>query len=231
VRSEAVRWTGLGRRFALRCASLLGIGEDVFLLTLPELLQALGGDTSAYARFDERRAVHARYRALPPLPAFILGAFDPFAWAADPDRPADIAVAGVADPPAGALPAEGLVRGAAGSPGVAEGRVRRLDSVADSAGLLAGEVLVTHLTNIGWTPAFPRAAALVTDLGAPLSHATIVAREFGLPAVVGCRDATARLATGDLVRVDGARGLVEVIERAHARDTLEHVFDSAPAQR
>jgi pyruvate,water dikinase len=118
---------------------------------------------------------------------------------------------------------------------VVEGRVRRLDRLEEAGQLLPGEVLVTHLTNVGWTPLFPRAAAIVTDLGAPLSHAAIVARELGLPAVVGCRDATARLATGDLVRVDGARGTVEVLEPAQPadgfRDTLEHVFDSRVSRR
>jgi len=66
-------------------------------------------------------------------------------------------------------------------------------------------------TNVGWTPLFPRAAAIVTDVGAPLSHAAIVARELGIPAVVGCNDATRRLKTGDRVRVNGSRGRVEIL--------------------
>ncbi len=89
-----------------------------------------------------------------------------------------------------------------------EGTVRVLASFDESDQLLPGEVLVTSLTNIGWTPLFPLAAAIVTDLGAPLSHAAIVARELGVPAVVGCGDATARLHTGDRVLVDGAAGTV-----------------------
>jgi phosphoenolpyruvate synthase/pyruvate phosphate dikinase len=72
---------------------------------------------------------------------------------------------------------------------------------------------VATQTNIGWTPLFPRAAAVVTDIGAPLSHAAIVARELGIPAVVGCSDATMRLKTGDKVRVDGSNGTVEILER------------------
>ena len=69
---------------------------------------------------------------------------------------------------------------------------------ADGGGLQPGEVLVTTVTNVGWTPLFPRAAAVVTDVGAPLSHAAIVARELGIPAVVGCGTATMLLrpATG-----------------------------------
>ena len=69
-------------------------------------------------------------------------------------------------------------------------------------------------TNVGWTPIFPRAAAIVTDVGAPLSHAAIVARELGIPAVVGCFNATSVLKTGDRIRVDGGHGIVEVIEKA-----------------
>ncbi len=72
---------------------------------------------------------------------------------------------------------------------------------------------MTATTNIGWTPIFPRAAAIVTDVGAPLSHAAIVARELGIPAVVGCGSATMRLCTGDRVRVDGGRGTVELLDK------------------
>ena len=103
------------------------------------------------------------------------------------------------------------MRGFPGSAGVVEGVVRVLTDVADGDQLEAGEVLVTMVTNIGWTPLFPRLAAVVTDVGAPLSHAAIVARELGLPAVIGCGDATMRLRTGDRVRVDGAAGTVEVL--------------------
>ena len=70
------------------------------------------------------------------------------------------------------------------------------------------------MTNIGWTPIFPRAAAVVTDVGAPLSHAAIVARELGIPAVVGCGNAMMRLHSGDQIRVDGGKGTVEVLDRA-----------------
>ena len=71
-----------------------------------------------------------------------------------------------------------------------------------------GEILVTVATNIGWTLAFPKVSAIITDIGAPLSHAAIVAREFGIPAVVGCGNATTVLKTGDIIEVDGSRGTV-----------------------
>jgi pyruvate,water dikinase len=73
---------------------------------------------------------------------------------------------------------------------------------------------VTNTTNVGWTPLFPRASAIVTDIGGALSHAAIVAREIGIPAVVGCGDATMRLRTGDRIRVDGGRGTVEILSPA-----------------
>ena len=72
------------------------------------------------------------------------------------------------------------------------------------------EILVTNATNIGWTIHFPKAAAIVTDIGAPLSHAAIVAREFGIPAVVGCGNATTVLKTGDIVTVNGTAGTVDI---------------------
>lgn len=213
ARSEGVRSTGVVRRFALKAGKLLGIGEDVFMLTVEELLAALDGDTSAYAFASARRELHLKYRALPPLPGVIVGRFDPLAWADSPDRKPAVFVAG-ADVAAPLGHDDSVIVGHPGAAGRVEGTVRRLDSYADAAELKPGEILVTQLTNIGWTPLFPRAGGIVTDLGAPLSHAAIVARELGIPAVVGCGDATVRLHTGDRVSVDGAAGRVTVLSRA-----------------
>lgn len=104
-----------------------------------------------------------------------------------------------------------MIHGIPASVGRVEGVVRRLESPDAGDQLQPGEILVTAQTNIGWTLIFPRAAAVVTDVGAQLSHAAIIARELGIPAVVGCKVATARLKTGDRVRVDGALGTVEVL--------------------
>jgi pyruvate,water dikinase len=82
--------------------------------------------------------------------------------------------------------------------------------------LQPGEILVTVTTNVGWTPLFSRAAAIVTDVGAPFSHAAIVARELGIPAVVGCGNATTHLHSGDRVRVNGGQGMVEVLDPVSA---------------
>ncbi|MGY1753400.1 phosphoenolpyruvate synthase [Blastococcus sp. SYSU D01042] len=103
---------------------------------------------------------------------------------------------------------EPLLRGLAASPGRASGRVRVLLSPADGVRMLDGEVLVAPLTNPDWMPAVRRAAALVTDTGGVTCHAAIVARELGVPAVVGTRSGTRTLTDGDVVTVDGATGRV-----------------------
>lgn len=104
-----------------------------------------------------------------------------------------------------------VITGSAGSAGRIEGVFRRLNRPEEGDQFQAGEILVTSQTDIAWTPLFPRAGAIVTDVGAPLSHAAIVARELGIPAVVGCGNATMRLKTGDRVLVDGGKGVVFVI--------------------
>jgi pyruvate,water dikinase len=101
-----------------------------------------------------------------------------------------------------------LLQGLAASSGTASGPVRILTSPAEGRHLERGEVLVAPMTNPDWVPTIRRAAALVTDGGGMTCHAAIVARELGVPCVVGTRAATSLLRTGELVTVDGARGLV-----------------------
>ncbi|MFT7839224.1 PEP/pyruvate-binding domain-containing protein [Saccharothrix sp. BKS2] len=204
ARSEFARAFAVLRAFLVRAGEVTGHGDDVFFLPIEETLRVLDGDTAPLARVPARRAAYERYRALPPYPTVIRGPFDPEAWAADPNRRLDVHDAS-AEPPASG------VSGFPGAAGVVEGVARVILDVADSGRLEPGEVLVTTVTNIGWTPLFPRAAAVVTDVGAPLSHAAIVARELGVPAVVGCGNATVRIRTGDRVRVDGGRGTVTVL--------------------
>ena len=136
----------------------------------------------------------------------IRGPFDPFAWAADPNRATDIFDAQQTEP--GKAEPDKVV-GSPGSAGVVEGTVRVVDHPGTGDRLQPGEILVAVQTDIAWTLLFPRASAVVTDVGAPLSHAAIVARELGIPAVVGCGSATTRLRTGDRVQVDGGKGIVE----------------------
>ncbi|CAG0930355.1 pyruvate, water dikinase [Thermoflexales bacterium] len=215
IRSEATRSATVMRAFALRAGELTGVGEDVFFLTMDEVLSLLAGNDSARRFLPARKETHERYCALPPYPTIIVGRFDPFKWAADPNRRSDIYNANAPLAPHSADTAD-TIQGFAGALGIVEGTVRRLDNLEASDQLQPGEILVTTMTNIGWTPLFPRLAAIITDLGAPLSHAAIVARELGIPAVVGCGDATMRLKTGDRVRVDGGKGLVEVLKHHDA---------------
>ncbi|WP_433332826.1 PEP/pyruvate-binding domain-containing protein [Spirillospora sp. CA-294931] len=204
ARSEVVRVFWVIRAFVLRAGEMTGRGDDLFQLTIDEILGLLGTDERPLRRIPARRRAYERYRELPAYPALILGRFDPFAWAAEPGRRTDFYDGTGRE----TTEVPDSVSGFPGAAGIVEGTVRVLRSPEEGDRLEPGEILVTTVTNIGWTPLFPRAAAVVTDVGAPLSHAAIVARELGIPAVVGCGNATMRLRDGDRVRVDGARGTV-----------------------
>jgi phosphohistidine swiveling domain-containing protein len=209
ARSELARAFWLLRVWLVRAGELTGHGDDLFFLSLPEILDVLHRDETPLSAVPGRKAAYQTYRALPPYPALIRGRFDPVRWAADPDRRADYY-----DERGTIAPADDTITGLAGASGVADGVARVISQVEDADQLGDGEILVTTVTNIGWTPIFPRAAAVVTDVGAPLSHAAIVARELGIPAVVGCGNATMQLHSGDRIRVDGGKGTVEVLYRA-----------------
>jgi phosphohistidine swiveling domain-containing protein len=103
------------------------------------------------------------------------------------------------------------VSGLAASPGVVEGTARIVSSVDEFDQVQQGEILVCQMTNPAWVVLFTKIGALVTDAGGVASHPAVVAREFGIPAVVGTSIATERIATGDRVRVNGSSGLVEVL--------------------
>ena len=205
ARSEVIRYFWVLRAYAIRAGELTGLGDDIFFLDKAEIVRVLQGETISSTLINRRCAAYQAYSALPKYPALIRGTFNPYAWAADPNRRSDIFIEGSVSE------ADVAVRGFPGSAGVVEAPVRVLGDAAEGAELQPGEVLVTTITNVGWTPLFPRAAAVITDVGAPLSHAAIVARELGIPAVVGCGNATMRLKTGDRVRVDGTAGTVEVL--------------------
>ena len=104
---------------------------------------------------------------------------------------------------------EGAIVGQPASPGRATGRVRIVHGPGDFDRFQPGEVLVARATTPAWTLLFARAAAVVTDGGTLAAHASLVAREYGIPAVVGTGDATGRLHDGQLVTVDGSAGTVE----------------------
>jgi pyruvate, water dikinase len=103
------------------------------------------------------------------------------------------------------------IRGYAASPGVVEGTARVLRSVNEIGQIREGEILVCPVTAPSWAPVFGKIKAAVSDIGGTMSHAAIVAREYGMPAVVGTGHATKQIKTGQLIRVDGDRGIVRVI--------------------
>jgi len=115
--------------------------------------------------------------------------------------------------PAAAAPAaDGVLRGVACCPGVVEGPVKVVRSPADDV-RLQGEILVAERTDPGWVPLYPSASGLLIERGSILSHSAIVAREMGLPTIVGIPDLVATLRTGERVRMDGAAGTVERLDR------------------
>ena len=104
------------------------------------------------------------------------------------------------------------VHGYAASPGVVEGVARVVRDVNEIGTVQQGEVLVCPVTAPSWAPVFPKIAAAVSDIGGMMSHAAIIAREYGLPAVVGTGDGTKQIKTGDRVRVDGDNGTVTILD-------------------
>ncbi len=106
---------------------------------------------------------------------------------------------------------EGRIAGRPASSGIVEGTARVANTLSDAAKLQPGEILVTPITDIGWTPYFSMIAGLITDLGSAVSHGAVIAREYGLPCVVNSRVGTRVINTGDRVRMDGDTGIVEVL--------------------
>src|SRR5262249_26219069 len=103
------------------------------------------------------------------------------------------------------------IRGFAASSGIVEGPARIVKTVEEITRLQPGDILVCQVTNPTWAPIFDRIAGAVSDIGGSMSPAAIVAREYGLPAVVGTGCATARIRDGQRIRVDGARGVVTLL--------------------
>lgn len=106
---------------------------------------------------------------------------------------------------------DGVLHGRPASRGIVEGVARVANTLAEAAALQPGEILVTPITDIGWTPYFSMIAGLVTDLGSAVSHGAVIAREYGLPCVVNTRVGTRFIRTGERVRLDGDSGVVTVL--------------------
>ncbi len=185
----------IGRR--LVDAGVIEDFRDVFFLSAAEVSSVLRTPVDLSALVEERKDLHRRWSQVRP-PKY-LGA------------PSTEARAGRFDAPMAAQSDGGILRGVGASAGSRRGPVRIVRSPDDFGRVQAGDVLVCPSSNPSWVPLFGIIAALITDTGGPLSHAAVVAREFGVPAVVGTGEATQRLRDGQRVEVNGTTGEVAIL--------------------
>ena len=163
--------------------------DDVYFLTLAEIRDAVTG-AEVRALVAARRAMHVREQARRYIPRVLLS------------DGTDAEAALISVP-------EGALRGSPASPGTVTGPARTILS-PHGARLEPGEILVAPSTDPGWTPLFLTAGGLVMEMGGMMSHGAVVAREYGIPAVVGVPGATERIATGATITVDGSAGMVSI---------------------
>jgi rifampicin phosphotransferase len=173
-------------------AGRLERSEDVFFLSLPEARAALAGEDLRLV-VRERRIDYERELERRRVPRILLSdGTTPTGEARDAPEKKD-----------------GLLRGTAASGGVVVGAARVVLEPSGAA-LEPGEILVAPSTDPGWTPLFLTAGGLVMEMGGAMSHGAVVAREYGIPAVVGVPDATERIVTGQRITVDGAAGTIAI---------------------
>lgn len=197
----------LGQRLAAR--GCIAEGDDIFYLYDRDVRDAMANDTDHKALVVERKAHYQACNEIDPAPFLGTpppppepGAFvDPFVDALV------TRLLGVKPPPEGEQDA-GMIDGVAGSPGTYTGIARVVRSLEEAAELQDGEIMVCEMTLPPWVPMFAIAGAVVADVGGIMSHCAIVAREFGVPAVVGSVDGTMRVETGQSITVDGTNGNV-----------------------
>ncbi len=194
------------RRFVLRVGDVLARAgsiaepEDICHLHIAEVRETLASGADRRALVAERRAEFERDRRLRP-PRYV-GA--PLAAPAPSSAIRDLAYRVEQRD-------TDLLQGVAASPGTGRGPVRLLNGPSDFARFRNGDVLVCHSTTVSWVPLFNMASAIVADVGGALSHAALVAREFGIPAVCGTGTALELLIDGEIVEVDGTAGTVRRI--------------------
>ena len=171
---------------------------DVFFLHRDEVADALRDGADRTDLIEQRRAEHARNKRLSP----------PYYVGKIPDKPS---TGDRFDGPRVPSPAGNMLTGTGASAGIVRGPARVVLSQEDFGRIQSGDVIVCPSSNPSWVPVFTIAGGLVTNTGGVLSHAAVVAREFGLPAVVGTTDATTRIADGRLVEIDGTAGTVRLL--------------------
>ena len=203
---------GLAGGRDVRRAGRLDAAEDVVYLHYGELQALAAGEARDWrALVAERRATYRREQARRQIPRVLLS-----------DGTAYYAGLQAAAGAGATLP------GAAVSAGVVEG-VAHVVFDPHSTRLAPGEILVCPATDPGWTPLFLAAGGLVMELGGLITHGSVVAREYGIPAVVGVHDATRLLHSGQRIRVDGSRGEVTILDGPEIL-AARILIDSPPAR-
>jgi pyruvate,water dikinase len=211
-----------GRRLHLK--TLLEDPEDVFFLTYHELLETMEG------LVNNEKIAEYHYGAL--IPNLVRERKEDARSSSDLDAPLTFGnvpekmtdpvgtkVFGIIDEvlhPKGEREVAERLEGFPGSPGVVEGAARVVMDYPEFQRVKPGEILVCPYTGTAWTPLFIKIAGVVTDTGGMLTHAAIAAREYNIPAVVGTWNATNSINDGDIIRVDGDAGTVDIIKRAKA---------------
>jgi pyruvate,water dikinase len=194
----------VGRRLAER--GQLSAPDDVFFLYKDELVAAFGDGSDQRQLTAQRRAEVSAWATITPPPA--LGTPPP----PDDDPFMDaltVRLLGIT-PPDGTAPEPGVLKGVAGSPGVVTGTAKVVRSLAEASVLDDGDIMVCEMTLPPWVPLFSIVGGVVTDTGGVLSHCAIVAREYGLPAVVGTQVGTTTIQSGQTITVDGNAGVVRI---------------------
>jgi pyruvate,water dikinase len=185
------RWTARG---------LIDEPDDIFFLRLEEIEEMAQAPRPMQDLVQARRAEFDENR-LRPWPDVIRGDQEIYAQASPQEG------------------LEGQLRGIASSPGVVSGIARVIRRPEEFGRLQKDDILVAPLTNPAWTPLFAIASAVITEVGGILSHGAIVAREYGIPAVMSVAGATARVRDGDRITVDGNSGLIHLTELAGGSDS------------
>lgn len=181
------------RAIELTADKKLSQPDDIWFLTLPELLALYRGEAiDTIELTSTRRKNQEYYQKISP----------PMVLTSDGETP--VVNYQLADAPEGALLGNPV------SPGIVEGIVHVIHNPQTET-LLPGEILVAPFTDPGWTPLFINAGGLIMEIGGIMTHGSVVAREYAIPAIVGVRDATKLLKTGQKVRIDGNRGTIEIL--------------------